>query len=493
MKIHSKLGVAFLLMSIFNFTQAEYTAKIFIEGVSMGTGGGTGGGSTLPPSNPTEQTQGDSDFLVKLSRTTAYQGEPVSFIVESNSEDCFYVEFNNIYASNGYLMESCMTWGDSLPFSREITSSLSLGVNTITFYQYPTLGDGSPATRTETITLNVLTPPEEANSDGNLKYSVSRRSVPVEEEVFINFYDNTYECVGLKHIESGDLIDWGYCGNQSDYIIFKPEWYLAPIYQSGTQNFALIGYQQDINGEPIAGTITEYPFALNIISEPTPPFITEDTYLENHQPFDTFDAIYLGSSEFAENIIVFGLFNADTISVSDTNGYIIPVSKNVSSDGEIPVAIKSNVSTTVEIAATATNENGSTTEYFDYFMNKNVIDEIDIKWCRYQATNGSDCDVFQTGSDGSAAIWAGGTGGHYSFVFRADNAECVTLSSPNDPDYATPVTRCYYDNNSAMFDVSYPNHDPVGRSDKFYNYQLRATNSNGEDFTKNFSFKIYYD
>ncbi len=493
MKIDKKLGIAFLLMSILNFTQAEYTVKVFIEGVSMGTGGGTGNDSTLPPSDPTEQTQGDSNFLVKLSRTTAYQGEPVYLTVEANSEDCFYAEYSNSISSNIFLTNSCISWGEPLPFSRSINSSLVLGINTITVYQVPTLGNGDTPLRTETLTLNVLTPPEEENSDGNLKYTVSRRSLPVAEDVFINFYENTYDCVGLKHIESGQLIDWGYCGSQDDYISFSPEWALDTMYQSGTQNFALIGYQGDGNGDPIEGTITEYPFALNIIPEATPPVITDDTYLEINTPIDTFDSVFFGPSTFAINRVVFGLINADTIAVSDDNGYIVNVSQNSIGDGQNPFEIQSYVSTTVDLIASATNENGTTTRNFSYFMNRTSIDEIDIKWCRYQAEEGADCDVYEEGSQGSAAIWDGGTGDSFSFTFRSDNAECVTVSSSNDPNYTTPVTRCYYDNPSANFDVSYPNHDPVGRSEIIYNYQIRATNSNGEDFTKNFSFKVYYD
>ncbi len=496
MKFNKKIGLAFLLMSILGTTQAEYTAKIFIDGVSMGTGGGNGGGSgsgsNLPPSDPTEQTQGDSNFLVKLSRTTAYQGEPVFLTTQNNSEDCYYAQYTNINATNANIIESCVSWGDSLPFSWEITSNLELGVNTINVYQVPTIGNGDTPIKTETLTINVLTPPEEANSDGNLKYTVSRRSLPVAEDVFINFYDNTYDCVGLKHIESNQLVDWGYCGTQADYMYFSPEWALDQMYQSGTQNFAVIGYQADGNGDPIDGTITEYPFSLDIIPEATPPVITEDTYLENRNPFDTFDGVYLGSSTFGENIIVFGLLNADDISVSDVNGYISG-SKSVNGGGEVPLRVNSTVSTTVDLTATATNQNGTTTKDFSYFMNKTTIDEIDIKWCRFQAMDGADCDVYQEGLNGSAAIWDGGSGDDFSFVFRVDNAECVTLSSTNDPNYMTPITRCYYDNNSSMFDVSYPNHDPVGRTQKIYNYQLRATNSDGEDFTENFSFRIYYD
>ncbi len=488
MKFQKNLIVITALSSILNYSQADYTAKIFVEGVSLNSNTG----QSLPPSDPTEQVKGDANFLVKLSRTSAYQGEIVNLIVESNSEDCVYIEED---VTKNIITDFCSSWGTPLPFTANLMNELKQGNNLFNVYQVESLY--STPIRTETFNINVLIPQDNSNSDNNLKYNVSRTDVPLidYESFYVNFYDNTYDCVDFKHINSGNIIS-SYCERSNDQFSLTPYSQLDPIYQLGRQDFALVAYDQDGGEQAIPESIKEYPFSVNIITTDTSnlPVITDDTYIEEGYQFYTFDSLYLGASTFSINNIIFGLINTETISVSDIDGYTSGT-KNVNSDGETPLKVRSTDSNYFDLIATATNENGSTTKTFNYYLNKTIIDDISIKWCfDYSHEDPNTCDYFpQSGNQGSMAIWNGGTGDSATLTFKADNAECVTISSSNDSNYTTPVTRCYYDDSSSIFYFSYPNHDPVGQTQKVYNYQIRATNSDGEDFTKNFSMRIYYD
>jgi hypothetical protein len=486
-KMFSKIKyVALAALMVTSLTvNADYTAKIFIEEISLK-------GLTPPPTpgvdgDTTEQTGGESGQLTyTVSRTSGYNHSQFNVEIKSNSYDCFSVTPPPAIGSS---VEYC---GVGYPYNNNLYIKYAPpGIHT---FEVKALNEyGGVAVKSYSFNIEILPIADDKTSDGDLSFGFYKKIINQGEEFSVAINSSTFDCFEINIITNG-------AGNvESGCSVTYP--YSASVYLNDYGLLDAGEVQLEISGYNLGDELNakKYPFYVTVNEEPAGPVVPvlDDFVMQSGQPYvnNSFLSSYFGQSVVVDNYFAFYAgkskeYKLDIPSIGYSTDWV--TISNYSDDvTEYAVVnpVNSHFDTTTDVVFSLRNEAEvvSNTKQFELWSTS--IDEVEFQLC---LSNGSGCNMFPAQS---MAIWAGGSGTSASVTFKGDNVDCMTISSINDPNYITPVRKCYYNGGqdvSALFYLEYPNHDPVNQTPKFYTYNFIAEN---EVQTLNYTYtvEIYYD
>lgn len=466
------------MMSVSCNVSAEYFAKVFIDGFSISNSNGGSDG------DDTEQNGGeDGELTFTVSRTTGYNHTPFYFTLTSNSYECFTL-------SNEYYGEytDC---GVSTPLTENLwMDDAPPGVYTFTVTAEDEMY--GTALKTYSFSITILPINDDEGSDDDLSFGYYKKIITQGENFTLSISSSTFECHRVELLNDGYGTVTSGCGvtYPTSMVIYAGEDFNE---LTGTLNFVVTGY--NLNDDWEEEDNKSYPFSVTVNpSTAAEKPVLNSFGLEGGEPrfYHTFNSPFYGDSYYYHNNVIINAsktreYKLDVPSIGFTTGWQTTTYDD--SSNEIPVSIPIPYSDAYDVTVTLRNEEETVSNTRQLHMLPSLIEEPSIKLC---AMDASHCSNYGN----SMAIWAGGEGDYGSLTFSANNTDCITIQSSDDPDYSIPIQRCFgmSGGRNATFNLFFPNHDPVGRTSKNYTYNFTSVNYiTGEEGTRSFTVTIEYD
>lgn len=483
-----KYFVFAFLMGFSLIASAEYTVKVFIDGLSVNSAVNPGPGNETD-GDPTEQTGGDSDFSFSISRTTGYNHNPFIFTAESNNYNCFRIINDPTFGTTPY--EFCDI--EEYPYSYDLNTQdaapgiYNFQVETISAYE-------GVAIKTYNFTIEILAVEPDSKSDGDLTFGYHKKVINQGDTFTVSIMSSTFDCYRLNVLNDDFGTYQTMCKNNTglpSISLVETGWDFPDFV--GVLNLEIEGYNIDVNTEAETGHKI-YPFSVTV-NEFTEDPILSDFKMEFNQPieYNTFNSPVYGISKYYQNnLMIFASktseVKADINSLGYTTGW---KSINYAFGGnEIPLEIEAPADGFYEVTVSARHNGKVVSQNKTLYVAGNQIKDFELDFCSYSAVN---CGDYID----SLAIRAGNGGTSGSITFMASNTDCISVQSNDDPNYNTAVKKCWGNGGAdvyAVFDMEFPDHDPTNLTPKDYTYNFKAINwGTGEEYTDTFTVNIYYD
>lgn len=476
-----KLFTFAILISSSLFANADYTAKIFIDGLSMKSEKVEY--PDIIDGDITEQLGGvEGEFTFKISRTSGYNHNSFILTVLSKTNECFKI--NNEFFFGEFPSSYCY---------RDLPDEINIDVTDkpagIYNFVITTHDDSeSPTINSYNFTIEVLAIDSDIKSDGDLTFGYFGKVINQGTSFSLNITNSTFGCYKIKLLTNnygyvdGDCPTSGY--PVSRVIELSND--LAEEEYTGVLDFVIEGYNNDpITWDEIDNKI--YPFSIKVNPKGLKPsFYNWKVEFNAPAIINSFNSPFFGFSNYSVNNLLILVNNTKEIKVdiiennfttgwTDANG-----SENVRN-----IIVQENGTYTVKVSI----KNGSeiVTETKSLYLAGNAINNFNFKFCY---SGGYTCPFVTN----SMAIWEGGTGDYASITFSGNNIDCVTIQSNDDPNYNTPIEKCWGTNNNAVFELYFENHDPINKTSKNYTYNFSAYNyETDEEIVIPYTVNIYYD
>lgn len=473
------------LMTFSLISSAEYTVKVFIDGLSVNTTNTP----VVEDGDPTEQNGGEAGELTfTVSRTSGYNHNSYILTITSNAYNCFSITQETVLGRFPY--EYC---NETYPYVENLDLSTTLpGIYT---FEVQALDEyGGAAIKSYTFNLEILEIQYDDASDSELSFGYYRKVIEQGGDFSVNINSSTFNCYEINILTD----NWGTlesgCPSAGFHYATTVDlsWDFPDFF--GNLELEVVGYNIDETTWEIVDR-KSYPFNVTVNEVEQIPTISSFN-LEFGIPAEyiTFTSEFYGDSKSIGNYIIFFAgktkeYKLDVPSIGYSSGWlnISNYSPSVTEYGfgdPIPTSAGGSHNAIFSV------RNGSNIETNNRTLNfgSTAISNLNFNLCNADTT---------TCYGQSMAIWAGGSGDVASITFSADNTDCMRIQSDDDPEFNIPQTKCYYNGGSdrfAVFYTTYPNHDPIGQTSKVYNYNYRATNEfTGQVINGVFPVTIYYD
>ncbi len=480
-----KYFVFAFLMSFTLIASAEYTVKVFIDGLSVNSAV-----NPVPETDgdPTEQTGGDSEFTFKVSRTTGYNHNSFIFIAESNYHNCFRIINEATFGPTPY--EYC----DIEQYPYEVTLETHDAAPGIYNFQVETMAAYEGVSiKTYNFTIEILAVDPDPKSDSDLTFGYHKKVITQGEQFTVSVNSSTFECYKLNILNDNYGAYDTICRDNGfpSISLVNLEWDFPDFV--GVLQLEIEGYNLDVNGINEIDN-KKYPFSVTVNESTADPLLS-DFKMEFNQPieYNTFNSPVYGRSKYYQNnLMIFASktseVKADINSLGYTTGW---KSINYAFGGnEIPLEIEAPADGFYEVTVSARHNGKVVSQNKTLYVAGNQIKDFELDFCSYSAVN---CGDYID----SLAIRAGNGGTSGSITFMASNTDCISVQSNDDPNYNTAVEKCWGNGGAdvyAVFDMEFPDHDPTNLTPKDYTYNFKAINwGTGEEYTETFTVNIYYD
>lgn len=480
MKIIKLLTISILITSSL-YVNAEYTAKIFLEGISM-KNEVSNPPEIIKDGDETVKNGGeDGELKFKVSRTSGYNHNKFILTVESNSYNCFKLEYPDIY---NYETEDCYD-SNSYPIDIELeTYDFPVGVSNLKISG--TDDYNGVKIKSYDFSVELLPIDNDSKSDSDLSFGYYRKVVDQGSSFSYSIKESTFDCYRINVM----IPNYGYyeidgsCSNETE--IYGVVDLYGDLYNLiGEVEFSIEGFNEDpINYEK---DNKFYPFIVTINEVPELPEI-EGISLHTGSLNYSFgnDYNYFGKSFVTSNHFEFYAgkskeYKVEVPSLGFSTGWlnINYYSDSVTEYG-VGDSIKSKFGGVTDLTITVRNGVNTASKNESFNLNPTGIKNVQFQMC---SSGGWNCEDYP---DQKMIIESHRTEAYPSLTFRADNTDCMRLQSFDDPEYNTPKTKCYYNGSeerNANFNLMLPNHDPAEGQSKVYTYNYEAIQYKSDEFT----------
>lgn len=482
------LFIIFLLLSM--NANAEYTAKIFIDGLSLSNSENSGGNSAEEDGDPTDQNGGVvGELTYTVSRTSGYNHNEFILTITSNNYNCF--SLSNSFTGD---VESC----DNESNHRETLWFDTAQPGVYTFILEGKNSAGGTPEVSYNFNIEILPIDSEDSSDSELSFGYHRKVIDQGGIFSVNINSSTFDCFQINILNEGYGSWESNCFNGVLPYATTIDLSNALPDFNGILNLEIVGYNIDQNTWEESDH-KNYPFSVTVNEGSQMPVIS-DFDLEFGYPSEyiTYTSPIYGDSRGINNYFIFFAgksreYKLDIPSIGYTTGWLNIRSYSSSiSQYDVGDPIIAPFGGNHDVIVTVRNGQNIDTMTKNIYLGATGIGNINFSLCNSDTSN---C------YGQSMAISAGGIGDAASITFSADNTDCITIQSNDDPDYNIAQNKCTYTNGVdifvdryAVFFVNYPNHDPIGQSSKVYNYNYSAiSNQSGEVVNGVLPVTIYYD
>jgi hypothetical protein len=451
------------LMGLSLSSNADYTVKMFVDGVKLTN-------ATAPvigeDGDLTDQSGGDAGaFTYTVSAKSGYNHSSFILNVTSNESSCYSITQATIIGSSP--VEYC---GGAFPHSTNLNVSTALpGV--YNFVLKALDSSGGAVVKTYNFNIEILEMP--VYGDDRLKYSFHKKIINDGESFSLTILSSSYECFDIINNDTWTNIRTSCAGSASLPYVTTISSITDMTATNGGLNLQIYGYSPSVS--PF-GNYYRLTVALND-GEQTPIIGGVELTMGTPASGTGFSSPFYGTSDRYENWYDY--------SIAKAHQYKIDVPSSGYSTGWLDVDYYSTVikqyyqigimesitSGSQEVIISGKHGSNIVSMSQNINLAPSVINSVQFNLCN---------PAVSTCYGNGKTITAGGSGYIGSLTFKANNTDCMSIQSNEDPAYAVAVTKCHNDGMTpnAIFSVNYPNHDAVGKTAKVYNYNYKAIRLN---------------